>query len=557
MGKLERPEPGRLSARDVTLAYGDTAVVERLSLSIPDGQVTSIIGPNGCGKSTLLRALVRLMSPKAGTVFLDGQSIHQHPTREVARRLGLLAQQSISPDAITVHDLVRRGRYPHQGLFQPPTRADEQIVEQALALAGVDDLRDRSVDELSGGQRQRAWIAMTLAQDTPILLLDEPTTYLDIAHQQEVLALVRRLREQSGRTIVTVLHDVNDAARVSDRIVALRDGEIVAEGRPEEIVTPLLLREVFGISCQIVAHPEDGRPVCIPSSGHARHQAPSDVTVEAPALRAEALSAGYGARSVLQSVTVELPPGRITAIVGPNACGKSTLLRTIARLLPATTGTVWLGERPLSDGSHRDLAQRLALMAQGAVSPPGLSVDDLVATGRYPYQRWYRQWGDADARAVDAALAMTDTAGWRQRPVESLSGGQRQRAWLALTLAQETGTLLLDEPTTFLDIAQQVDMLDLVRQLNQEHGRTVVMVLHDLGQAARYADHLLVMKDGAVVAAGAPAEVLTASLVREVFEIEAHVLPDPTTGAPLVLPGSLTEADTPHPAPGGLVDAVS
>ncbi|HVG96413.1 MAG TPA: ABC transporter ATP-binding protein [Chloroflexota bacterium] len=532
------PGAGRLRADRVSLGYGRLPVLDGLSFDVPPGQVTSIIGPNGCGKSTLLRALVRLLKPRGGAVLLDGQSIHRLSTKAVARELGLLPQQSLLPEAVTVEDLVRRGRYPHLGVFQTPSREDEVIVQRAMAMAGVTELGARAVDELSGGQRQRAWIAMTLAQETPILLLDEPTTFLDVAHQHEVMSLVQRLNREDGRTVVLVLHDVNAAAAVSQHIVAMRDGVIVAAGPPRETLTPEVLEQVFGVACDVVRHPDTGQPVSVPRGRplQAPGAGPGAGPEAAPALRTEALCGGYGARAVLQDVSVVFPPGRISAIVGPNACGKSTLLKTLARLLPAGSGEAWLGDRPIRRGAHRAFARHLALLAQDPSAPAGVLVEDLVAAGRFPYQRWYRQWTEGDQAAIDRSIAAAGLEALRLRPVETLSGGQRQRVWLALALAQETPVLLLDEPTTFLDMAHAVETLDLVRELNERDGRTVVLVLHDLGQACRYADHVVAMRAGRVVACGDPREVVTEALVGEVFGLNCRIVPDPLTGKPLVLP---------------------
>ncbi|MFZ5815206.1 MAG: ABC transporter ATP-binding protein [Bacillota bacterium] len=527
----------RLLADRLTLSYGGSeAVISGLTLRVPEGAVTSIIGPNGCGKSTLLRTLARLMTPRGGAVLLDGQAIHRQPTKEVAKQLGLLAQQSAAPEAITVEELVRRGRYPHQAMFQPPNRRDREAVERALELTGMTGLRTRPVDELSGGQRQRAWIAMALAQETPILLLDEPTTYLDIAHQQEVFALIRRLNREEGRTIVQVLHDLNDAARVSDYVVAMRDGAILAEGAPAQILVPSVIEQVFGVSCAVVQHPGLRTPVCVPE-GRVRITRQGPPAAQPPALRARQVSAGYGSRPVVEDVSVAFPAGRVSTIVGPNACGKSTLLRTLARLQPMSSGLALLNDRPTTALSHRAFAQQLAMLTQEPVAPPGVLVEELVAAGRYPYQRWYRQWSPADEAAVERAMAAAGVAEFRWRPVETLSGGQRQRVWLAMALAQQTPVLLLDEPTSFLDIAHQVEVLDLVRELNRTEGRTIIMVLHDLGQASRYSDHLVVMKEGRVVAAGAPGEVLSPGLVQDVFGVDSAVVPDPVSGSPLVLLG--------------------
>jgi iron complex transport system ATP-binding protein len=262
----------RLVAERVRLAYDDRVVVDDLSFAVPDGRVSVIVGPNACGKSTLLRALARLLSPQRGTVLLDGEAIRRLPTRVVAQRLGILPQQPVAPDGITVGDLVARGRNPHQRWFRQWSRADEEAVHAALDATGIGELADRSVDELSGGQRQRAWIAMALAQGTDILLLDEPTTFLDLTHQVEVLDLLTDLNATSGRTIVCVLHDLNLAGRYAHHLVAMRDGAIVAEGPPAAVVTEATVAEVFGLESVVVADPVCGSPLIVPVGRH--HRAP-------------------------------------------------------------------------------------------------------------------------------------------------------------------------------------------------------------------------------------------------------------------------------------------
>ncbi|CAM5430171.1 ABC transporter ATP-binding protein [Streptomyces viridifaciens] len=256
----------RLEARGLTLAYEARTVVEGLDVSIPDGRVTVIVGPNACGKSTLLRALGRLLKPVRGAVLLDGQELARIPTKRIAQRLGLLPQSPTAPEGISVADLVSRGRQPHQSWWQQWSPEDEAAVAEALERTSTAELAERSMDELSGGQRQRAWIAMTLAQGTDILLLDEPTTYLDIAHQVEVLDLVRRLNVERGRTVVAVLHDLNQAARYADHLVAMRDGRVVAEGAPGEVVTAELVREVFGLDSVVVPDPVTGTPLVVPGA---------------------------------------------------------------------------------------------------------------------------------------------------------------------------------------------------------------------------------------------------------------------------------------------------
>ncbi|MEO6529834.1 MAG: ABC transporter ATP-binding protein [Specibacter sp.] len=253
-----------LSGHGLDLGYDGRQISTGLEVVIPPGSFTAIIGPNACGKSTLLRALSRLLKPTAGDVLLEGRDIHSYKTRDVARRLALLPQQSSAPDGITVADLVARGRFPHQGLLRQFSAADKTKVAEAMAATGVTDLADRSVGELSGGQRQRVWLALALAQDTPVLLLDEPTTFLDISHQLEVLRLCRRLHRTGDYTLVTVLHDLALAFRFADHVIAMKGGRIVAQGPPGDIATPEVMREVYGIESVVIVDPATGGPLVVP-----------------------------------------------------------------------------------------------------------------------------------------------------------------------------------------------------------------------------------------------------------------------------------------------------
>ncbi|MBP2475190.1 iron complex transport system ATP-binding protein [Crossiella equi] len=257
----------RLEATGLTLGYGENVIVDGLDFSVLDGTVTAVIGPNGCGKSTLLRALGRLIAPRRGHVLLDGKRIDKTPTREVAKVLGVLPQTPTAPEGLTVADLVARGRHPHQSWYKQWSSDDEDTVSEALRMTGMLEFAERTLDQLSGGQRQRAWISMALAQGTDLLLLDEPTTYLDLAHQVDVLDLVQRLHHEAGRTVVMVLHDLNLAARYADRLVAMRAGKIVAQGNPSDVLTEDLLREVFGLEAKVIPDPIAGTPLVVPVGG--------------------------------------------------------------------------------------------------------------------------------------------------------------------------------------------------------------------------------------------------------------------------------------------------
>lgn len=253
-----------IETNQLTLSYGDSIIINELDLTIPKGEITVFIGGNGCGKSTLLRSIARLLKPKSGTIFLEGEAISKQSTKEVAKKMAILPQSPEAPEGLTVLQLVKQGRYPYQSWLKQWSVEDETKVQHALLSTGLEDLKDRAVDSLSGGQRQRAWIAMTLAQDTDIILLDEPTTYLDLAHQIDILDLLFDLNEGEKRTIVMVLHDLNLACRYAHNIVAIKDQKIFAQGKPENVINRDLVKHVFGMDCEVTLDPLFGTPLCIP-----------------------------------------------------------------------------------------------------------------------------------------------------------------------------------------------------------------------------------------------------------------------------------------------------
>ena len=253
-----------IAAEKLTLSYGDTIIIKELDIEIPKGEVTVFIGGNGCGKSTLLRSIARLLKPQTGSILLEGEAISKLSTKEIARKMAILPQSPAAPEGLTVLQLVKQGRYPYQSWLKQWSEEDEEKVTSALMATGIGHLKDRTVDSLSGGQRQRAWIAMTLAQDTDIILLDEPTTYLDMTHQIEILDLLYELNEKEGRTILMVLHDLNLACRYAHNIVAIKDQKIFAQGKPEIVVNCGLVKNVFGMDCEVTIDPLFGTPLCIP-----------------------------------------------------------------------------------------------------------------------------------------------------------------------------------------------------------------------------------------------------------------------------------------------------
>jgi iron complex transport system ATP-binding protein len=259
-------EPIALATRGLSLAYDGNVIIQGLDLEVPKGRITTLVGPNGCGKSTLLRGMARLLRPIGGAVYLDGEAIARQPSRILARRLGILPQSPVAPEGLTVRELVAQGRYPHQSWLRQWSQEDAQQVEAAIATTHLHDFANRPLDSLSGGQRQRAWIAMALAQNTQTLLLDEPTTYLDLAHQIEVLDVLYRLNRQGGRTIVMVLHDLNMACRYSHHLVALRGGQLIAQGPPSEVVTEAMVEQVFALRSRIFTDPVSHTPLCVPIS---------------------------------------------------------------------------------------------------------------------------------------------------------------------------------------------------------------------------------------------------------------------------------------------------
>lgn len=252
-----------LNTEFLSIGYGDKVIVDDLTITIPEGQVTTVIGPNGCGKSTVLRTIARIMKQKSGVIYLDGKSIQEQSTKEVAKKMAILPQHPVAPQGLTVSELVSYGRAPHQKGFGSQTKEDRKMVKWALDITNTSQFADRPIDSLSGGQRQRVWIAMALAQGTEILLLDEPTSFLDLAHQLEILELLQKLNQEENKTVVMVLHDLNHAARFGNYMIAVKNGKVIMEGTPHDVMTKKVLKDAFNIDADIVVEPNSGSPVCL------------------------------------------------------------------------------------------------------------------------------------------------------------------------------------------------------------------------------------------------------------------------------------------------------
>ncbi|MCV9994739.1 SIP domain-containing protein [Paeniglutamicibacter sp. ZC-3] len=410
-----------LEAQDLTLAYDSVSIVDELSLELPKGEVTIIVGANGCGKSTLLRGLSRLLKPAGGQVLLDGEDIHSRPAREVAKMLGLLPQTPTAPDGITVRELIGRGRYPHQGWFKRFSAQDEAAVDRAMNLTGTTDLAERPIDELSGGQRQRVWIAMALAQETELLLLDEPTTYLDVAHQLEVLDVISELNRSRGTTVVIVLHDLNLAARYADHLVALKHGKIVAAGHPAAVVTEDMVKNVFGMPCRVIPDPVAGTPLVLPIGRHRVLRAES-VLASKGIYRTQNPDAGLEAGSVAS--VPALDPSPATGIDDPAGSGTEAsqaaradgLQRAeeISEMLAFSSRV--LATHELSDNYRRITLSGADLAHFGAGDVPlDLRIKLMIPPTPQPGAAAPETAGHFDSLRPGAWLNAEDAGGWYRR----------------------------------------------------------------------------------------------------------------------------------------------
>ena len=440
-----------LQADKLTLQYGQKIIADKLNFKVDKSEIISIIGPNGSGKSTLLKSLGRLLKPTHGTVLLEGKDIQKMKPGDIARKMSILPQSSTAPMDMTVYDLVCYGRMPHQGLFSSPNKIDEEKIEEALTQTNTSHMRYRRLDTLSGGERQRAWLAMAIAQNPEILLLDEPTTYLDVKHQLDLMNLV-----YYWCTVFPLF---------------------IEKGNAKEMI-----------------------------------------------LQADKLTLQYGQKIIADKLNFKVDKSEIISIIGPNGSGKSTLLKSLGRLLKPTHGTVLLEGKDIQKMKPGDIARKMSILPQSSTAPMDMTVYDLVCYGRMPHQGLFSSPNKIDEEKIEEALTQTNTSHMRYRRLDTLSGGERQRAWLAMAIAQNPEILLLDEPTTYLDVKHQLDLMNLVYKLYETRKITVIMVLHDLNHAARYSHRLVAVKKGKIFAEGLVQDVFTEKILCDLYDVETSVM---------------------------------
>lgn len=504
-----------IQLNELKLSYGDNAILKGLTHRFPPNSISCILGKNGCGKSTLLKTISKFLYPSYGNVLLSGQDINTMNSKQIALKLGFLTQSSDDHKGLTVYQLVKRGRYPHNGLLQVESTNDEKIINEALALTELNDISHKDLDEISGGQKQRAWIAMILAQDTDILLLDEPTTFLDIHHRQEIIKLINKLKNDYNKTIVAVVHDLYESQKISDYIIGIKDGIILQEGLSKDILNKKFIENLYDVKCD--EYKFNNESYFLPSKEYNVNEV---YTNNDHTYLVSNLYISYGDYPVLKDLDLTLKRRKIHCIMGINGSGKSTLIKAIVGEQKLNSGTINLYNKDISSYKVKELSKKISYLSQEETLPSGFTVEEYVNLGRFPYTKWYKQWTRKDREIVYESLKAVGAEDLMKCNLLNLSGGQQQRVRIARLLAQKSEVLVLDEPCSFLDIKGQKEVLDCIEKIAKNENKTIIMILHDPWQAALYGQELHIIKDMQVIFSGNQTDFINPVNLQELYNVD-------------------------------------
>lgn len=505
-----------IKVKNLTSSYGGSDIIKGITHNFPRQSISCIIGQNGCGKSTFLKTLSKMLNNYNGSIYISSKDINKMSSKDIALKLGFLTQSSEAHKGLTVYDLVSRGRYPHKGILQINSPKDKEIIENAIKLTELKDIKHKNLDEISGGQKQRAWIAMIVAQDTDILLLDEPTTYLDIHHREEVIRLIKKLKDSYNKTIVAVLHDIYESQLLSDYIIGIKEGVIIRDGKSIDVINKEFLEELYEVQCD--EYKLEDKSYFLPNVELINSK--NNNTNSSDIYRISNLNLSYGKHNVLKNINLNFKKGLIHSVMGINGSGKSSLIKAMVRDNKLVNGELILSNKNLETYSNKELSLQVAYLPQEEELPNGFTVEEYVNLGRFSYNRWYKQWTKDDKRVVFESLKKVGAEKYIDSNLMNLSGGQQQRVRIARLLAQNSDTLFLDEPCSFLDIKGQKEVLDCIRDISINEKKTVIMILHDPWQATLYGDELHIIDNNRVKFSGKKEEFINYKNLKDLYKLE-------------------------------------
>lgn len=502
-----------IKVKNLTSSYVDIDIIKGITHNFKKNSITCIIGQNGCGKSTFLKTLSKMLNINSGSIDISGRDINSMNSKEIALKLGFLTQSSETHKGLTVYDLISRGRYPHKGILQINSIKDEKIIENAIKLTELEHIKNKNLDDISGGQKQRAWIGMILAQDTDILLLDEPTTYLDIHHREEIINLIIKLRNTYDKTIITVLHDIYEAQILADYIIGIKDGKIFNKGMATELINKDFLENLFEVDCD--EYKFENRNYYLPSIQRTQLKKINKNYI----YEISKLNVSYEKYNVLKDINLTFDEGLIHCIMGINGSGKSTLIKAMVQENTTISGSLSLLNKKLNSYSNKELSNLIAYLPQEEDFPKGFTVEEYVNLGRFSYNNWYSQWTRNDKKIVFESLEKVGAEKYIKNTLVNLSGGQKQRVRIARLLAQKSDILFLDEPCSFLDIKGQKEVLDCIRQISINEKKTIIMILHDPWQATLYGNKLHIIDENIVKYSGDLEGFINEENLNELYKI--------------------------------------